>query len=393
LFGNGAKERLFAGFADVRSFHVVGGDHLTLADLAAGRNGGGGDTFGDDLDQFLLLPDATGRERVDGEERSLSLHDHGDAGFLGDGELGEQSGVSGEGLDGGVFGGKDAGAVEAEDVGGAFASAEGEFQITEHVHVDLRLGQSRNQIRGRGKSVLAAGAADNDDVSDDSGSPRVVVGGEGDGSLNVVHRRLLEELHGADTTDKFPARVHKVSFDGVEMGCIVHTRSSESGQTEEVMLQSFDLVGLFDVGDETEEVLSLVLVALILFEDDDGVDAGGGGGQLLSLADGHFLLGRANTGHAVGRSLQHDSSQLSFGDVGSDGSASFLEHHLGGFGVVLPFKDVVDAHVHEGCGIDVAEGRAEDGRVGDEQISTGGVGDGRLDVGDLVEGLGVVGLV
>ena len=38
--------------------------------------------------------------------------------------------------------------------------------------------------------------------------------------------------------DVVPARVHKVSFDGVEMGCIVHTRSSESGQTEEVMLQS-----------------------------------------------------------------------------------------------------------------------------------------------------------
>ncbi len=35
-----------------------------------------------------------------------------------------------------------------------------------------------------------------------------------------------------------PASVHEISFDGVEVGCVVHTRASESGQTEEVMLQS-----------------------------------------------------------------------------------------------------------------------------------------------------------
>merc|ERR1719193_1585844 len=386
-------ERLFAGLADVRGFHVVGGGDFTLADLAAGRHGGRGNASGDDADQFLLLANATGSERVDGEERALSLHDHGNAGFLGDGQLRQKGGVAGEILGGGVFGGEDAGAVEAEHVGGAFAPAERQFQVAEHVHVHVRLGQSRAQVRGRGEGGLAAGAADDDDVSDDSGSPGVIGSGESDGIFNVVHRRFLEELHGADTTDEFPASVHEISFDGVEVGCVMHTRASESGQTEEVMLQSFGLQGLFDVGDETEEVLPLVLVADVLLKDDDGVGAGRGRRNLLGHADANLSAGRADAGHAVGRSLQHDSSELSFGDVGGGGGARFLEHHVGGVGVVLPFEDVVDAHVHEGRGIEVAEGRAEDGGVGDEQIGADMVGGSRLDVGDGVEFLGGVGHV
>ena len=76
--------------------------------------------------------------------------------------------------------------------------------------------------------------------------------------------------------------------------------------------------------------------------------------------------------------LNADASEESLGDVGGDGGAGLLAHHLSGVGVVLPLEDVVDAHVHEWGDVDVAEGRAESRVVVEEEGGAGGVSHGGL---------------
>ena len=71
--------------------------------------------------------------------------------------------------------------------------------------------------------------------------------------------------------------------------------------------------------------------------------------------------------------LQHDSLESGLGHVSVGGDAGLLGHHLLGFGVSLPFKDVVDAHVHERSHVEVAEGRAKDGRVFEEESRARGI--------------------
>jgi len=176
------------------------------------------------------------------------VHDGGDAGFLGDAELGEESGVSVERSRGGVFSDKDAGTVEAENVGGAFATAVREFEIAQHVKMHVRLAENDAEIGGW-FGRLAGGAADDDDVFLDTGSPRVVLGGEKDRTFDEVFRRLVSELERSDASDEFPVGVHEFSFDGVEMRVFVDSLSSKSRQTEKIVFQSFSLVRVLEVAD------------------------------------------------------------------------------------------------------------------------------------------------
>ena len=76
--------------------------------------------------------------------------------------------------------------------------------------------------------------------------------------------------------------------------------------------------------------------------------------------------------------LNHDSSESGLGHVGGDGGAGLLAHHLCESGVVLPLKDVVDAHVHVRSHVEVAEGGAESRVVVEEEVGAGGVGLGGL---------------
>ena len=61
---------------------------------------------------------------------------------------------------------------------------------------------------------------------------------------------------------------------------------------------TFLVVSLLESADEAEEVLSLVLVADVLLDDDDGVDTFHGFGHLLNSADGHLLSFNGGAGHA-----------------------------------------------------------------------------------------------
>jgi len=360
--------------------------------LATGGRGGCRDASGEDVEEFLLFADATGGEGVGREESSVVVHEGGDAGFLGDAELVEERGVSVERSRGGVFSDKDAGSVEAENVGGAFASAVRKLEIAQHVEMHVRLAENSAKIGGW-FGRLAGGAADDDDVLLDSRSPWVVLGGESDRTFDEVGGFLVSELERSDASDEFPVGVHEFSFDGVEMSFFVDSGSSESRQTEKIVFQSLILVRVLEVADQSEKILSSVLVADVLFEDDDGIDAHGGVDHFLAFADGHISSVDVFAGHAVGGSLQHDSSVLGLGHVSGNGGARFLEHPFLGVGVSLPFEDVVDADAHEGRRVDHAEGGAKRRRIGHEEGGASRVGGGRLDVGDLVEGFGVVGVV
>jgi len=359
--------------------------------LAALRGGVGGDTSRDDIDELLLIADAAVAQLVKREERAFSLHDGWDAGFLGNGELSQQRGITGEGFGGSVFGGVDSGSVETQNGRCTFASAEGQFHVTEHV--DLRLGghQDGGEISVRWDSVHALGAADNDDVSLGSSSPWVVLGRESDRTFDEVHRSAFSKVQRTNATDEFSVRVHEFSLDGMEVRFFVDSIASESGQTELVVLQSLCFVSLGDGRDKSEEIFSLVLVADVLFKDNNSVNSIDWAGDSLGVTDGDLTSFGTNAAHAVGGSLQHDSFKLSLLHVGGGGSASLLLH--GCFALSLDLENVVDAHVHEGSRVQIAEGRAESGGVVEEEFGAHFPGNGRLDVGDLVESLGVVGLV
>jgi len=338
---------------------VEGADDFALADLAALRGGVGSNTSRDDIDELLLIADAAVAQLVKGEERSFSLHDGGDAGFLGDCELSQEGGISGEGLGGSVFGGVDSGLVEAQDGGGAFASAEGQFHVAEHVDLHLGGHQNGGEISVRWDSVHALRAADDDDVSLSSGSPWVVLGSESDSALDKGHGSAIVELQGTNTTDEFPVRVHEFSLDGVEVRFFVDTFASESGQTEFVVLQSLCFVCLGDGGDESEKILSLVLVADVLLKDNNCVNSIDGVGHSLGVTDSNLASLGTSAAHALDRSLQHDAFNFGLFHVGGGGCASLLLH--GWFALRLDLKDVVDAHVHEGSRVEIAEGGAESG--------------------------------
>ena len=76
--------------------------------------------------------------------------------------------------------------------------------------------------------------------------------------------------------------------------------------------------------------------------------------------------------------LQDDSSDLGLFHVRGDGGASLLVHHLLSLGMVLPFEEVVDAHVHEGSRVNVAECGAKSRSVLQEEGSANSVGRGGL---------------
>jgi len=251
----GWERLLFAGFADVGGSHGEGAGEFALADLAAFGGGGGGDAAGDNVDELLLVADAAFAQGVDGEEGTLSLHDGGDAGFLGDGELGQESGITLEGLGGGVLGGEDARAVESQHVGGALATTEGQFQIAEHVNVHLGLAQHGAEVQVW-HSFRAGGARENDDGSLHAGSPGVSLGNELDGALNKVVGSLVGEFQSANATHEFPISVHDLAINGVNVGSGVNSRASESGQTEHVVFQALFLVSLLDGANKSKKVLS-----------------------------------------------------------------------------------------------------------------------------------------
>merc|ERR1719283_182718 len=95
-------------------------------------------------------------------------------------------------------------------------------------------------------------------------------------------------------------------------------------------------VRLGDGGDESKKILSLVLVANVLFKDNNSVNSINWTGDSLGGTDGDFASFGANAAHAVGGSLQHDSFELSLLHVGGGGGASLLFH--GGFALSLDLK-------------------------------------------------------
>jgi len=94
LATRGGRASLSAGLADVGGLHGVWIDDFALADLAAIRDGSGGNPARDDLNEFLLLTNATGGPGVDGEEGAVHIHENGEAVFLGHGELSQERGVT-----------------------------------------------------------------------------------------------------------------------------------------------------------------------------------------------------------------------------------------------------------------------------------------------------------
>jgi len=297
-FGNKGQERsLSARLADVGSLHGVWIDGLALAYLAAFRDGSSSDAVRENFKKFLMLADATIGPGVDGEESSIHIHEDREAFFLGQGELSQERGVAPEVGGGGRLGGEGATLVKSKHISGALAPVERKLVIAHHVHVHLGLADHCAEILGYGQVFLEVliytlRAADNDDVSPESGSPGVVLGGKSNRSLDRVPGSTSPskvKFKTADTANKFPGGVHEFSLNGVEVGIPVDSRAAKSGQSKQVILQPLLLVSLLEGADEFEDILSLVFVAVVLLYNDNGVDALKGLCHLLRLSEAHVL--------------------------------------------------------------------------------------------------------